>query len=182
MPYKMSDWYGYSKNCVGHTSFSSSTGQTSESAGCSATVNQTYYHNGGANPPVIGDECYNDVQGVNVLGSGYYLTSASGGFRITGTAGTIASTFTCTTLTKIYATAIANKFSSNVCGTQVSVDMWHDGAFGFPGNGDHVYTNAAGTTAASWVGYKGFFSVNGGNAMSATRISGGVVNSAVLCP
>jgi len=182
-PYNFSDWYGYDQDCTtGITPFNSSTVQPSEANACSAKISQTYYHNGSASAPAIGDECYINQNQTTVLAAGYYLTSSSGGFRITGTAGTIASTFTCTTLTKIYGTLMTSKFSSSVCGEPVAQELWHDGAFGFPGNGDHVYTDAAGTTAAAWAGYKGYYSVNAGNAMAASRITSGVVSSAILCP
>jgi hypothetical protein len=182
-PYKFSAWYGYDKDCTtGITSFNSSTVQTSEANACSATINQAYYHNGSSSNPSIGDECYINQNQTTVLNAGYYLTSSGGGFRITGTAGTIASNFSCTTLTRVYGTLNVGKFSSSVCGDQVSEELWHNGTFSLPGDGDTVYTNASGTTTASWTGYKGYRQSYGGLANGASRIStSGVVNSSVLC-
>ena len=89
----------------------------------------------------------------------------------------------CSSLTSFYTTSITSKFASDVCGIQTTAQMWHNGTGSLPANGDIVYQNSSGTTFASWVGYKGFYTASGGNAISAARIgTGGVLNSATLCP
>jgi hypothetical protein len=181
-PYKFSAWYGYDKDCAGNiTSFNSSTVQTSESNACAATINQTYYHNGSASAPAVGDECYINQNQTTVLAADYYLTSSGGGFRITGTAGTVASLFTCTTLTEFYATSTTNKFSVNVCGISVTLQLWHDGSGLIPLNGDSVYTSSAGTTLATWVGYRGFRDVSGSNSIGAAKSLSGVISDTTIC-
>tara|TARA_R110002126_G_scaffold164056_1_gene311894 strand:- start:224 stop:550 length:327 start_codon:yes stop_codon:yes gene_type:complete len=90
----------------------------------------------------------------------------------------------CSTLTSFYTTSTTSTSSGNVCGVQVTVQLWHNGSASLPANGDIVYQNSAGTAFASWVGYKGFYTASGGNAISACKIniSTGVLNSATLCP
>ena len=89
----------------------------------------------------------------------------------------------CSNLTSFYVTTSTSKFADDVCDVVTTVNLWHDGAFTFPGNGDTVYQNSAGSSTASWVGYKGFYPTFNGNSLSAARISlGGVINSATLCP
>tara|TARA_R110000744_G_scaffold80261_1_gene157529 strand:+ start:14 stop:1177 length:1164 start_codon:yes stop_codon:yes gene_type:complete len=181
-PYKFSAWYGYDKDCTtGITPFNSSTVQTSESNACAATINQTYYHNGSGSLPAVGDECYINQNQTTVLAADYYLTSSGGGFRITGTAGTVASLFTCTTLTEFYATSTTNKFAINVCGISVTLPLWHDGSGLIPLNGDSVYTSSAGTTLATWVGYRGFRDVSGSNSIGAAKSLSGVISNTTVC-
>jgi hypothetical protein len=74
-PYKFSDWYGYDKDCPGKVVF---TATTNTSSACTASRNQSYYHNGtytaGApiNNPAVNDYVYSDIQGQNILASGTY--------------------------------------------------------------------------------------------------------------
>ena len=76
-PYKMSDWYGYCKVCTSPvTSFSSSIIQTSSTV-CSATINQTYYHDGSGSLPVVNDKVYSNAAGSNLLAAGNYKISGS---------------------------------------------------------------------------------------------------------
>ena len=181
-PYKFSAWYGYDQDCTtGIISFNSSTVQTSEANACSATINQTYYHNGTAGGVNLGDECYINQSQTTFLAAGYYLTSSANGFRITGTAGIVASKVTCTTLTAFYGTWISSKFSADICGDQVAQALWHDGVGTLPGNGTNVYTDSGGTTAAAWTGYKGFNTTYNSNAVTAGRITSGAISQAVLC-
>ena len=181
-PYKFSAWYGYDQDCTtGITPFSSAQQNPTSTGACLATINQTYYHNGSAVTPSIGDECYINQNQTTVLAAGYYLTSASGGFRITGTAGTIASTFTCSSLTSFYVTVSSSKFSTSVCGIAVADQMWHDGVGTLPSLYSNVYTDSSGTTAAAWTGYKGFNTTYNSNAVTAGRITSGAISQAVLC-
>ena len=82
-PYKMSDWYGYDKDCSSLTAFSSSA-KTKDP--CNATLNQTYYHDGSFSLPAIGDRCYSDSAGATTLTAGsragtvfdYYVVNSNG--------------------------------------------------------------------------------------------------------
>ena len=69
-PYKMSDWYGYDKDCSSLTAYSSSLAVRSSQA-CTTTINQTYYHDGSGTNPVVGDVVYSDSAGTTFLSSGF---------------------------------------------------------------------------------------------------------------
>ena len=89
----------------------------------------------------------------------------------------------CSTLTSFYVTTSTSKFADDVCDVAATVNLWHDGSNTLPANGDIVYQTSAGTSTASWVGYKGFYPTFNGNSLSAARISSlGVINSTTLCP
>lgn len=146
VPYKFSAWYGYDKDCTtGIIPFNASTVKTSTSNACSATINQTYYHNGSASLPAIGDDCFINQNQTTVLASGFYLTSSSGGFRITGTAGTVASNFNCLTA---YSSSLTAR-SEQACFTTVNQTYYHDGSLSYPVVNDVVYEDSAGTTFLS---------------------------------
>ena len=87
-PYKFSDWYGYDKDCVVLTSFSSSTG-TVFSGVCSLNLGQTYYHDGAGAKPDAGDTVYSDSAGNNPLADFYYRTGTKTVIRITGGNGVV---------------------------------------------------------------------------------------------
>ena len=94
-PYKMSDWYGYDKDCSPTpTAFTSSVAIRSQSSVCSATLNQTYYHNGSGSLPAEGDTVYTDSAGTNLLTlTGYYRRSTFGYFQIVSGSPGIAQNF-----------------------------------------------------------------------------------------
>lgn len=81
-PYKFSDWYGYDKDCVSTTSYSSSTvspfGGVCPVDGSNPPANQTYYHNGSLTLPSVGDRCFSDAAGTSALASGYYYLTGTG--------------------------------------------------------------------------------------------------------
>jgi len=151
-PYKFSAWYGYDKDCTsGIKSFSSSTVQTSESNACSSTINQTYYHNGSSPGPGVGDTCYINQNQTTVLAAGYYLTSSNGGIRITGTAGVVASSFTCVTLYTKFTTPVNYPKPIFACGQTMNTIRWYTS--NSPTIGTTVYTNSSGTAtlgAGNW--------------------------------
>ena len=145
-PYKFSAWYGYDKDCAGNiTSFSSAQMNPVQTGACQATINQTYYHNGSGSLPAVGDECYINQNQTTVLASGYYLTSSSGGFRVTGTAGTVASLFLCLTS---YASSLSGR-PENACTATINQTYYHNGSGALPVVNDIVYSDAAGTTFLS---------------------------------
>jgi len=182
-PYKFSAWYGYDQDCsTGITPFNTTTVQTSTVNACAATINQTYYHDGAGSLPAVGDDCYIDQNQTTVLAANYYLTSSSGGFRITGTTGTVASHFNCVTLTAINGTTTTSKFLNSICGIAVSENYWHDGSFSLPGVGDNIYSDSGGTTAAAWTRYKGMRNAaTPGNSVGGIQVSAGVCTVSAIC-
>jgi len=87
-PYKFSDWYGYDKDCVSTTAFSSSTGYSIGSV-CSASIGSTYYHDGSGTYPAAGDTVYSDSAGTSVLADNYYKFNSTWVYRITGGSGVV---------------------------------------------------------------------------------------------
>ena len=88
----------------------------------------------------------------------------------------------CSNLTSFYVTTSTSKFADDVCDIVTTVNLWHNGQFTLPGNGDTVYQNSSGTLTATWVSYKGFSTTFNGNAISAGIVNGsGVIQTATLC-
>lgn len=76
------------------TSFIGTLGDVSITTSCALTFNTTYYHNGTATTPIIGDTVYSDSGGVSILTNNYYAAFVSGSnkwFRITGSLGVVSS-------------------------------------------------------------------------------------------
>ena len=98
-PYSFTCWYGYDQDCSTLTSFSASTSQTFSGV-CSASANQTYYHNGSLARPLANDNVYTNSSGTTPLSAGYYRLDdlANQFFRITGVAGQVASVDDCSEL------------------------------------------------------------------------------------
>ena len=163
------------------SSFSSSVNNNPSSV-CSATMNQTYYHNGPATIPIAGNTTYSSNSGTYpYLSSGNYKVSSTQYITV-GSNGLVSSLNTCSSLTSFYVTTSTSKFADDVCDVAATVNLWHDGSNTLPANGDTVYQTSAGTSTASWVGYKGFYPTYNGNSISASRVFSGVLNSATLCP
>jgi len=147
IPYKFSDWYGYDKDCPGDTPFSSSVMYSTSSAACFNSLTQTYYHNGGANPPVAGDSCSSNIQGNQKLAAGYYKTSSGGGVYITGTLGVIASLFTCgPTYYPITVSQQANPFQACVWSGGLG-NTFYRTVTGPYSSGQVIYSNNSGSLA-----------------------------------
>ena len=145
----MSDWYGYDKDCPCPTSYSSSIETINLNGMCSATINQTYYHNGSGTLPAVGDECYSNSNQSTALVGGYYRTSSGGGILINNNTGTVTSLQTCISLTQFKVSTPQNG-SFRMC--QVTQPLspiyyYHTGSGTYPVSGsDTVYIDAAGTT------------------------------------
>ena len=91
-PYKMSDWYGYDKDCSPTpTAFSSSISDKSQTAACPLSLNQTYYHSGSGALPITGDTVWTNAAGTTPLGiTGHYRRGTAGTFQIgSGNTGTV---------------------------------------------------------------------------------------------
>ena len=125
------------------TSYNSSANSTSGSV-CSATINQTYYHNGSGSTPVANDTVYLN-QTPTFLPSGYYRISSTQ-YIIVGSNGNVTSVNNCVSLTAFlhgnpsaFVAAMCNQLSSQ--GT-----YYHDGSGTFPTTGDIVYVDSSGNT------------------------------------
>ena len=73
-PYRMSDWYGYSQDCVSNLKqIYLTVSQSLEPEDlCGALTSTTiYYHNGTSTLPDIGDDIYSDQAGTAVSWLGY---------------------------------------------------------------------------------------------------------------
>tara|TARA_R110001632_G_C11169789_1_gene399499 strand:+ start:7 stop:330 length:324 start_codon:yes stop_codon:yes gene_type:complete len=89
----------------------------------------------------------------------------------------------CSAQTSFYVTTSTSTSSGNVCGVVTAVNLWHNGSGALPVQGDTIYQNSAGTSTASWLGYKGFSPTFNGNALSAGTVNGsGVIQTVTLCP
>jgi hypothetical protein len=186
-PYKFSAWYGYDQDCTtGIQTFSSAQIQSTSANACLATINQTYYHNGSASAPAVGDECYVNQNQTTVLAAGYYLTSSGGGIRITSTTtGTVASLFTCSTRSRDfrYAFTVGKPVLECDVTRAITTEFWHDGSNILPANGDACYTTSTGNNYLA----DGRYSISGTSGtskpMSVITISGGagVISAATLC-
>jgi len=156
-PYKMSDWYGYDKDCPCPTSYSSSVETVNLSGMCSASLNQTYYHDGSGVLPTINDKCYSDAASSNVLVGGYYRTSSGGGILINNNTGTVTSLQTCLVS---FLTNTAIRRDACVMGSS-DATWYHDNPSGtYPAVGDVVYDDQAGTTPVPG-GQRRWFFANG---------------------
>ena len=87
-PYRFSDWYGYDKDCVAVTAFSSSTGYSLINV-CSGSIGSTYYHDGFGTYPAAGDTVYSDSAGTSVLADNHYKFNSTWVYRITGGSGVV---------------------------------------------------------------------------------------------
>ena len=189
-PYKFSAWYGYDQDCTtGITPFSSAQQNPTSTGACLATINQTYYHNGSASLPVVGDECYVNQNQTTVLAAGYYLLvsgSGGGGIRITSTTtGTVASTFTCVTRSTAYRYAFAGGKPVLECEVSraITTEFWHDGSNFLPANGDTCYTSATGN---NYLGNGNWMIRNTSGTNTPTSVititgGSGVISAAILC-
>jgi hypothetical protein len=127
------------------SSFSSSSVQSTVSGVCSASMSQTYYHNGSAALIAVGDIAYSSNSGTYpYLSSGHYRISATQ-YIIVGSNGAVSSVNTCQTVTQFSASAGQSgvKF---ICTQTINTNYWHNGSSSLPQVGDTVYTNSSGTT------------------------------------
>jgi len=150
-PYKMSDWYGYCKTCTSSlTSFNSSEIQTTSTV-CSATINQTYYHNGSGSLPAVNNTVYSNSAGSNLLSSGNYRISSTS-YIVVNSSGVVTSIGSCITYTA-YSSSTGTVFSG-VCALSIGQTYYHDGSGTYPAAGDACYSDAAGQNALADFYYK----------------------------
>ena len=146
-PYKFSAWYGYDQDCTaGIVPFNTSIVSVTQGGACASTINQTYYHNGTGTLPAVGDECYANQNLTTVLDAGYYITSsfaAGAGFRITGTAGTVASLFL--SCYNSFSSSTRQTTVASVCSASLNQTYYHTGSAPGPAVGDTCYSTISGT-------------------------------------
>jgi hypothetical protein len=146
-PYKFSAWYGYDQDCTtGIVPFNTSLMSATQGGACASTINQTYYHNGTGTLPAVGDECYANQNLTTVLSAGYYITStvsAGTGFRITGTAGTVASLFL--SCYNSFSSSTRQTTVASVCSASLNQTYYHTGSAPGPAVGDTCYSTISGT-------------------------------------
>ena len=79
-PYKMSDWYGYDKDCSAITTFYRTFAQSKGSVACSKAIEISAYHNGSGSLPANGDIVYSNAAGTTPLTAGVYgMSTATSG-------------------------------------------------------------------------------------------------------
>ncbi len=161
------------------TTFSSSTVESSESAACGATINQTYYHTGSGSTPVATNVCYSDP-GQNVLGNGYYKLTSTTFMQITGGAGVVASVGTIS-VGVAFTSSLVKTTSTNACSATINQTYYHDGSSGQPPVATDVcYSDLCKTTVLG----NGFYKIaTTGNGIYIEITGGaGVVASVTNCP
>ena len=155
-PYKMSDWYGYCKVCTSPvTSFSSSIIQTSSTV-CSATINQTYYHDGSGSLPVVNDKVYSNAAGSNLLAAGNYRILAYT-YMVLNSSGVVTSIENCP---RPYSSSTMGVFNQacpfNGSNPGLSQTYYHNGSGATPVAGDNCFSDSAGTTVL----LGGYYNIN----------------------
>ena len=104
-PYRMSDWYGYDKDCSTRSSiyrYVFAVGKPALECEVSRAITTEFWHDGSSFLPAIGDTCYTSATGNNYLGNGNWMiryTSGTGTptsvITITGGAGEISAATLC---------------------------------------------------------------------------------------
>ena len=104
-PYKMSDWYGYDKDCTTRTSAYRYNGTVAKPAfecDISRAITTQFWHNGSNFLPANGDTCYTSATGNNYLGNGNWMIRNTSGtntptsvITITGGSGVISAAILC---------------------------------------------------------------------------------------
>jgi len=160
----------------GLSSFSSSVDNNPSSV-CSATMNQTYYHNGTGTIPIAGNTTYSSNSGTYpYLSSGNYKVSSTQYITV-GSNGLVSSLNTCVTLTS-FSSGSGQTDVKFVCTQSVNTTKYHDGSGSNPQVNDNVYDNSTGTTATS----NGFYTVgSGSNILGYYRVVSGVCTSVGIC-
>lgn len=158
-PYKFSDWYGYDKDCVGKVPFSASVSSTTSNV-CSASVNQTFYHNGTSTPgapinnPVVSNTVYIDIQGQHKLASGNYKINYNK-YIVVNSVGLVTAITNCVTLTSFPVTATNYSKPAFSCYQSTNATVYLTDSNPVV-NTTIAYSNSAGTTFQG----VGFWGVN----------------------
>ena len=117
--------------------FESST-NVSQSAVCSATINQTYYYAGTTSTLSQGDLVFSDIKGCSSLGDGYYkVDNVSNYYMIVSSGVAVSITNTCNLIPFLAGAGT----SGNACLTLgSSFTYYHNGSGTYPAVGNIVYT------------------------------------------
>ena len=124
-------------------SYSSSVNSTSSNV-CSATINQTYYHNGGIAASItVGDTVYTSNTGVTKLSTGYYRT-LSNEYIVVNSSGVVSSISSCTSVIGPISASGRESSSQFVCFNSGTTQYWYEGTAGtLPGLGDKCYDTSS---------------------------------------
>ena len=161
------------------TTFSSSTVESSESAACGATINQTYFHTGSGSTPVATNTCYSDA-GQTVLGNGYYKLTSTTFMQITGGSGVVASVGTIS-VGIAFSSGRSATPAAAACADTLNQTYYHNGSSGQPPVATDVcYSDLCKTTVLG----NGFYKIaTTGNGVYIQITGGsGVVSAVTNCP
>ena len=133
-------------------SFSSSTNNTSSNV-CSATINQTYYHNGSASTPVAGDTTYSSNSNTYpYLSAGNYKISSTQYITV-GSNGLVSSLNTCRTDFQ----SSGDTSLPGVCLAIINLTYSHNGSGTFPTAGDSVFDENGDPVVSGYYKFNGCF-------------------------
>jgi hypothetical protein len=173
-PYKMSDWYGYDRDCTStRTPYSSSLVQTSQSAACGAAYVQTYHHNGSTQYPIVGDICYTNASGSGLISSGTYRISING-VLVINTIGTVTAVNVCSAF-KSFSITVVGTEPFDPCPLTRDQTKYFSGSGTTPALGDAVWDNSDGTGVPQDGWYKT-------TATTVLRMISGFASSSSACP
>ena len=161
------------------TTFSSSTVESSESAACGATINQTYFHTGSGSTPVATNTCYSDA-GQTVLGNGYYKLTSTTFMQITGGSGVVASVGTIS-VGIAFSSGRSATPAAAACADTLNQTYYHNGSSGQPPVATDVcYSDLCKTTVLG----NGYYKISTAGTGTYMQITGGsgVVASVTTCP
>ena len=166
--------------------FDSST-NASQSAVCTASLNQIYYYQGTASTLSQGDSVFSDIKGCSPLSNGYYkIDSVNNLYMIvsSGIATSIANT--CTLVPFLVGAGIIENGNTSCNTLGSSFTYYHNGTTTYPANGDIVYQADQTTPATGGTGtnYGVFASGPPQPPISFFRITGstGTVQQTGSCP
>ena len=161
------------------TTFSSSTVESSESAACGATINQTYFHTGSGSTPVATNTCYSDA-GQTVLGNGYYKLTSTTFMQITGGSGVVASVGTIS-VGIAFSSGRSATPAAAACADTLNQTYYHNGSSGQPPVATDVcYSDLCKTTVLG----NGYYKISTAGTGTYMQITGGsgVVSAVTNCP
>jgi hypothetical protein len=161
------------------TTFSSSTVESSESAACGATINQTYFHTGSGSTPVATNTCYSDA-GQTVLGNGYYKLTSTTFMQITGGSGVVASVGTIS-VGIAFSSGRSATPAAAACADTLNQTYYHNGSSGQPPVATDVcYSDLCKTTVLG----NGYYKISTTGTGTYMQITGGsgVVSAVTNCP
>lgn len=160
----------------GMSSFSSSSNNNASNV-CSASMNQTYYHNGSGSTPVAGNYVYSSNTGSYPYLSGGNYKISSSQYITVGENGLVSSVNDCVSLTS-FSSGSGQTDAKFICSQSVNTTKYHDGSGTNPQVNDNVYNDEDGDQATA----NGFYALgSSNNTLGYYRIVDGAVYSMGLC-